>query len=317
MLDLKTRLRKLVKSMLHRSAHVSFLERLVLSTIAVIVRPFLLDGPKRMAYLEYAQSRGLSVLPARYFEPVPDIAAVRKRLETVHLQIDDWRDTEIDHAVEAIISDETEVDRLKQRFKTILDNPMFNAVDIIACEQVVKRCMPRKIIEIGAGYSTRVFQSFAPDAEIVSIEPFPSDFLLSEANSNPKVRLIQTQIELFDGEALFVSLAPGDILFIDSTHVCNVANDLPRIFSGILPKIASGVVVHIHDVALPFEYPSSLVIGSGRLYNEQYVLAPLVAHGAYKPLFGSYRYLQRRGQWLRPDGDRFLTRGGSLWLEKA
>ena len=315
---MKNTIRKLITNWLYSNPKISRAEKVLLSTIALAARIFLIDGSKRVSYLEYWQGKGVSILPNRYFEPIPEISEVRKLLAHGPLLIDDWSDTDFDRDVEGAISSVPEIANLKECFSTILNNKMFNGLDLIICEKIVQKFRPKRIIEIGAGYSTYAFLKFSDaDCRITSIEPYPSSFLKDLATGQERITLIEQKIQDLPSFELFTELESGDILFIDSTHVCNVGGDLPVIFSKILPRLRPGVIVHVHDVALPYEYPESLVIGSGRLYNEQYLLSPLIAHGAYEPLFGSYRFLQKRSLWLVSETQNsFVTTGASLWLLK-
>ena len=70
----------------------------------------------------------------------------------------------------------------------------------------------------------------------------------------------------------FTSLRENDILFIDSSHVCKIGSDVQFEFLEILPRLAPGVVVHVHDIFLPFEYPKTWVKDWHRFWNEQYLL---------------------------------------------
>lgn len=315
---MKNAIRKVIKNWLHSHAEISRVEKILLSAIALAARIFLIDGSKRVAYLEYWQGKGVAILPNRYFEPIPEISEVRRRVAGAPLLIDDWSDTEFDREVEGAIVSAPELTSLKERFSAMLNNKMFNGLDLIICEKVVRKFRPKRVVEIGAGYSTYAFLKLSDaDCHITSVEPYPIELLKELAAEQERITLIERKIQDLSDFELFTELQSGDFLFIDSTHVCNIGGDLPIIFSKILPRLRPGVVVHVHDVALPYEYPASLTIGSGRLYNEQYLLSPLIAHGAYIPLFGSYRYLYKRGLWMAGETqDSFATTGTSLWLLK-
>ena len=73
------------------------------------------------------------------------------------------------------------------------------------------------------------------------------------------------------GVEVFEELGRGDILFIDSTHVSKLGSDVNYLFFEILPRLRSGVRVHIHDVFFPFEYPPKW-IAKGIAWNENYLL---------------------------------------------
>jgi hypothetical protein len=105
----------------------------------------------------------------------------------------------------------------------------------------------------------------------------------------------------------FQLLDSGDVLFVDSTHVAKLGSDVNRILFEILPALASGVVVHFHDVFYPFEYPKNWV-REGRGWNETYVLRAFLEYNeAFEILLW--------GHMLRTLG-HYAGTGGSIWLRK-
>jgi hypothetical protein len=118
----------------------------------------------------------------------------------------------------------------------------------------------------------------------------------------------------------FDKLKRGDILFIDSSHVCKTASDVNFLYFEVLPRLKAGVLVHIHDIFLPFEYPVEWVMDDNRSWNEQYLLRALMMHSrAFRVLFGC-RYAQDKFPGLveralgLSAGHGFG--GGSFWLKK-
>ena len=115
----------------------------------------------------------------------------------------------------------------------------------------------------------------------------------------------------------FAALEANDILFIDSTHVSRIDSDVNRIFFEILPRLAAGVLVHLHDVFYPFEYPREWVY-EGRAWNENYVLRAFLQYNRAWEIRFFNNYLARR----HPEaffGALPLARenpGGSIWLAR-
>lgn len=204
----------------------------------------------------------------------------------------------------------------------IAGNHMFGGLDAFAYAHFIRKYRPRQIVEIGSGYSAQVALWASAncnlDTKVVSIEPFPSDFLLEVSQRESRHMLVRQRIQDFPlaENDLFSGLRENDILFIDSTHVCSVGGDLPTIFCNILPKLHPGVLIHVHDVSWPFEYPRSWVYKSGRFYNELYLLSTLLNHGSYDYLFGTYHLLMKKGIWLSPSSEFPYASGGSLWMRK-
>ena len=120
------------------------------------------------------------------------------------------------------------------------------------------------------------------------------------------------------GEAIFESLGPGDVLFIDSSHIAMPGSDVDMLLNRVLPALAAGVRVHLHDVFLPDDYP---VEWAWRGYNEQLCVAALLQGGAWRPLFASHYAATRMAEAVAASavGRLPLAPGAhesSLWLEK-
>jgi hypothetical protein len=116
----------------------------------------------------------------------------------------------------------------------------------------------------------------------------------------------------------FANLQAGDALFIDSSHILMPGSDVDILLNRVLPMLPTGVLVHIHDIFLPFDYPA---IWGWRAYNEQQGVAPLLSAGAYAPLFSSVWAERRLPERLAASVIARLPRpadaiAASLWLEK-
>ena len=118
--------------------------------------------------------------------------------------------------------------------------------------------------------------------------------------------------------SLFESLGENDVLFIDSTHVSRIGSDVNRLFFEILPRLRPGVLIHVHDVFYPFEYPRHWIM-EGRAWNEIYVLrAFLEFNDRFEiVLFNTY-LTQNQRHFIQ---ERFplclANEGGSLWLRRV
>ena len=116
----------------------------------------------------------------------------------------------------------------------------------------------------------------------------------------------------------FSGLLAGDVLFIDSSHILMPGSDVDIVLNRVLPALPPGVLVHIHDIFLPFDYPA---IWGWRAYNEQQGVAPLLSTGAYRPLFPSAWVENRLAERLAVSVVARLPHpvdaiAASLWLEK-
>ena len=119
--------------------------------------------------------------------------------------------------------------------------------------------------------------------------------------------------------ALFERLEPADILFIDSTHVVRTGGDVPFLYLEVLPRLRPGVIVHLHDVFLPREYPQSWLTEHHLFWNEQYLLhAFLLFNAAFEVLFAN-QYIALRHQAALRDvfpHSPWWDRGGSFWMRR-
>jgi Methyltransferase domain len=190
----------------------------------------------------------------------------------------------------------------------------FPRLDAAVAYALVRTRKPRQIVEIGSGHSTRFLARAAADGalatEILCIDPAPrADLGGLGVTHVPKL--------LRDAApALLAGLVAGDVLFIDSSHIAMPGTDVDRLFLDLLPRLAPGVLVHVHDVFLPDAYPPEW---GWRGYNEQLVVGALLQGGGYGLVFAS-RYLGvHRPDWLAPVAHLPLRPGAfetSLWLEK-
>lgn len=148
------------------------------------------------------------------------------------------------------------------------NNGFFPGLDAVSlhCMLCIRR--PRTFCEIGSGHSTR----FARHAirirnlptRIVSIDPHPRSEVDAICDAVVRQPVEDLAPEYFD------SLESGDVLFIDSSHRSFMNSDVTAFYLDILPRLKPGVLIHIHDVFLPYDYPAEW---SDRFYNEQYLLA--------------------------------------------
>jgi hypothetical protein len=194
-----------------------------------------------------------------------------------------WLDrlAEYADALQAIGSGDTPAPRWTQDWFPRLDAAMVYAI--------VRTRRPRRIVEVGAGHSTRFFCKAIEDeglaTELVSIDPAPRAALPAA----PGLRLMTVPVQQA-GLAPFRALAAGDILSIDSGHVLMPGSDVDFLLNAVLPVLPAGVLVHFHDIFLPDPYPASW---AWRGYNEQSALALLVAQAGWPVEFASHYAVTR------------------------
>ena len=192
----------------------------------------------------------------------------------------------------------------------------FPRLDAAMAYAMVRSGRPRRIVEIGSGHSTRFLARAVLDSglatEIVALDPAPRASL-----SGLPIRFIPQPLTAAD-LAPFAALEAGDILFIDSSHILMPGTDVDILFNRVLPELAPGVIVHIHDILLPDDYPADW---AWRGYNEQQGVAALLQGGAYTPLFSSHYAVTRMSAEVAASAVATLPRPAearetSLWLRK-
>lgn len=146
---------------------------------------------------------------------------------------------------------------------------------------------PKKYIEIGSGNSTQVVRKSIKDnqlnTKIISVDPYPRasiDHLADQVIRRPLE-------EIKDLTFIFDELEENDILFIDNSHRCLPNSDVTVCFLDVLPYLKKGVIVHVHDIYLPSDYPQFMC---DRFYSEQYMLAAFILANPekYKTIFPAY-----------------------------
>ena len=199
------------------------------------------------------------------------------------------------------------------------NNGFLPGLDIVALYSLLPHFKPATYLEVGSGNSTKVAAKSIEDHQlptrIISIDPVPRvemDELADEVIRRP---LENTDLDVFQ------RLQKNDILFIDNSHRVLPNSDATVFFLEILPLLESGVVVHIHDIYLPYDYPPFMC---ERFYSEQYVLAAFLLANAekYRPLLPNYFISEDPGLaatiapiWEHPNLKAVERHGGSFWLQ--
>lgn len=158
-------------------------------------------------------------------------------------------------------------------------NGFFGAVDSDILYAMVRHLRPRRIIELGSGYSSLVVAQARGrnDADLPGAEtcqhtvwdPFARPELKETIAAAADLRLVSANdVPL----ATFDELQAGDVLFVDTTHTVKLDSDVNRIILDVLPRLRPGVVVHFHDIFLPWEYPKQWLVDPEVFWAEQYLL---------------------------------------------
>ena len=193
----------------------------------------------------------------------------------------------------------------------------FPTLDAAAAYAFVRGEKPKRIVEVGSGHSTRFMKQAVDDGgldtHITAIDAQPNRFV-------DKLEIDFLHCTLGDVDsAVFARLGPGDILFIDSSHILMPGSDVDDLFNRVMPALPAGVLVHIHDIFLPDDYPA---IWDWRGYNEQLGVVAMLTGGGYDVLFASNYVITRMAGPLAASAVARLpgkpdSLAASLWLRKC
>jgi hypothetical protein len=201
------------------------------------------------------------------------------------------------------------------------NNGFLPGLDIISLYGIISELKPKNYIEIGSGNSTKVARKAISDqklsTKITSIDPFPRANIDHLADT-----VIRKPLEdIKDLSFIIDALEENDILFIDNSHRCFPNSDVTVCFLELLPYLKKGVVVQVHDVYLPYDYPQFMC---DRFYNEQYLLAAFILANPekYKTIFPAYFISEDpvlnkilNPLWASPGLKGVEKHGGSYWFK--
>lgn len=198
-------------------------------------------------------------------------------------------------------------------------NRQYGSADGSIYRAMLNYLCPSHLIEVGSGFSTAIaldeIEHRLPEMSVTCIEPYPQRLLgLMKGSDHSRLTLLRKPVQDVPLD-VYVQLTAGDLLFIDSTHVVKAGSDVNWLFLHVLPRLAPGVVVHVHDVFWPFEYPKAWLT-EHRDWTEDYLLhAFLIGNSSWEIMMFS--------SWLwRCHPDMVPTHladqePGSIWLRRV
>ena len=220
---------------------------------------------------EIVDNWGYHIRPIHYYEPIPDFSAItteqlerRRDFRAINFR---W-DQQLQLLRELATTYRHELPQLSN---TDFENDYFRGLDAAVYYSLIRHLRPRRVIEIGSGYSTRfatkALARNADGAKLTCIEPNPERLNGQALN----IELFQKRVEEIDVD-FFSQLEANDILFIDSSHTVKFGSDVCYEFLDVLPILRPGVWVHVHDIFFPNDYPAEWTLERRLALNEQYLL---------------------------------------------
>lgn len=268
--------------------------------------------------------------PGHYYSPVPTLEEINEnypdfwqkhpQLELTGIDLSPEKQIELFNKIKSNYNDlDIPSDEHESNSRYYFNNGFYSYTDGIVLALMMLHFKPKRIIEIGSGFSSALMLDINEKylnglTELTFIEPYPSrlkDLLKAEESVN----IIEKNIQLTDVKK-FESLSKNDILFIDSSHVCKTGSDVLHIYFNILPKLQSGVLIHVHDIFYPFEYPK-MWIEQGITWNETYLLRALLTNNqSFEILFFADYMHKFHPEIFAETPLAFKSTGGNIWLRK-
>ena len=274
--------------------------------------------------------------PGHFYSPLPDIRAIRSAkpqifkddAECKEIFLNEGKNLSLFEEFKEYYGEMPFAPEKKAGLRYYFNNSFFSYGDGVVLYSMLRHFKPRRVVEIGSGFSSALMLDVSEKflngtVEFTFIEPYPERLKEIAGQSPAKCKLIQDFVQSVD-MSVFRALEKGDILFIDSSHVGKIGSDVLHILFNILPEIKEGVIIHIHDIFWPFEYPEKW-IENGRAWNEVYLLrAFLACNRDYEILFFNSYFENRHADKIqrhmplmsRRSADPYNFPNSSVWLRK-
>jgi len=277
-------------------------------------------------YFRFWETHGFHLTPVHFYQPIPDTRSLTDRLWSTPnrlLGVDFNDEVQLDLLRNVFPVYREECARISteptgRAYEFYLNNGMFDRTDALAYYCLIRHFRPKLIIEVGAGFSSRLSAQAALQnggSRLICIEPYPDHAL---THGTPGVTtLIERRVQDVELE-LFQELTAGDMLFIDSSHVVSLGGDVIHLFREIVPHLKPGVLIHLHDVFLPDEYPRDWVLGRRQFWTEQHLLQAFLAFNSeFEVLFANAYLGQKYLSELQAAFPTLLDwSGGSFWMRR-
>jgi hypothetical protein len=276
---------------------------------------------------DVALAAGFQVFPQMYYSPLIDPAEIDLSL------LDKKRflpglDIDVAMALDLVAKLETYADEFnrwapREESGRIEWYETFTTIDSVFLYTMIRHLKPKRYIEVGCGFSSQVSSAAlranardGHEARISYIEPYPGPRL---DGFDLQGELVVKKVEQLPLD-YFQDLGPGDILFIDTSHVLKCQNDVEWELLHIFPYLRSGVTIHIHDIYTPYEQPKNWLLDLyvPRYSNEQYALECLLSGGeSFKTLLPLYLLGKEQPEALNKLLPRGIDHGQSYWIQKC
>jgi len=278
------------------------------------------------------QHPGIKIFPPGHFHsPLPDIEAIKlEESKIFHIYSASLHGVDLNverqlHLFNEFIKTYKEqpfYDKKQKELRYFFDNQAYPHGDGILLYCFIRYLKPKRIIEVGSGYSSCVILDtnelyFDNAISCTFIDPNPQTLLaLIDEEDRQRIEIIPKKLQEVDVD-FFSQLSSDDLLVIDSTHVTKINSDVNYLLFHILPSLQKGVYIHFHDIAYPFEYPKEWIY-QGFAWNEAYILRAFLQYStAFRiQFFSTYIYHFYHKEYADKMPRCLENFGGSLYIRK-
>lgn len=269
--------------------------------------------------------------PGHYASPIPSVEEIQRVASRAFAHNDGFfpsidlnipKQIELYHDLSRFYAEFPYIGENLGAMKYAVQNLWFGLGDAFWLYSMMRNFMPKRIIEVGSGYSSCVMLDtnkyfLNHQVQLVFIEPYPENRLLnllSEEDSDScsvfKYFIQDVNIDLFS------ILEAGDILFVDSSHIGKIGSDVLHYFNTLLPALNKGVIIHFHDIPFPFEFTQEHYLTGGEPWNEMYFLRAFLQYNTAFEILLFPDYLAKVHSELLQQHTPLCCGGGSFWMRK-
>lgn len=311
------------------------MKKVIVKVVIWLIAPFLRRLATGKESYKELDKHGIHLMQSSFYSPIPDLCKLDKIVFDKMQEMSGFDSNELNQL--ELLSEFSK--HYKQEFSLFptgaqsgqrvycVDNLSFPAQDGAVLHSMVRHYKPKRIMEIGSGNSSLAISGALAlnkkedqqyDCNWTAIEPYPQDILKEGIDGiQGLTKLIEKPVQEVPVSE-FEKLEENDILFIDSSHVLKINSDVHYEYLEIFPKLKPGVLIHIHDIFLPMEYPSQWLNDRHWFWNEQYLLQAFLTFNKQFEVLHSGHYLSikypKEMELFSPySGD---TLASSFWMRR-
>ena len=245
----------------------------------------------RAKFFKFLQKMGINITLNNFYSPIPDISTLNNEIwqrKSELLGINLNEENQIKLLKYFLLEYKNECDKIPLKktsisYEFFLKNGSFQFVDACILYCMIRHYKPKKIFEIGSGNSTYLCAKGLLHnqmetgylGKLIAIDPYPNNVV--KKGFPGFYKLYTSKLEDID-LSFFNHLEENDILLIDSTHVLKIGGDVKYLYLDLIPRLKKGVLIHIHDIFLPFEYPKEWIYKYLLFWNEQYLFQAFMTY---------------------------------------